>query len=332
MSRSHPLVRPKGTRRTQPKHTATSGRGQRQSQRQSGCYGALRSILLILGLGVLLIAALFVIVQTGPNQTFLIIGMDQRPDESGPARSDVILLLHVDRERGQTALVSIPRDLWLQQPGGVTNRVNTAMVTGYTATDPHSAPRYLIRTLESNFRVPIDGYFLLNFDAFLHVVDAVGGVEVDVPTAIVDPAYPTEDYGVQTIRFDAGPQHLDAERALIYVRTRHQDSDFGRSVRQQQVIQALANKMMQPQSWPRIPAVVAAVWGSVQSDAGLSGTLSMAMAAYYLATGEVETLILNRDYVIPWTTEGGAYVLLPQWEVIRPTLDLLFVDSVFSTE
>jgi polyisoprenyl-teichoic acid--peptidoglycan teichoic acid transferase len=156
------------------------------------------------------------------------------------------------------------------------------------------------------------------------VVDAVGGVEVDVPRTIVDPNYPTEDYGVQTIRFEAGPQQMDAERALIYVRTRHQDSDFGRAARQQQVIQAVASKMMQPQNWPRLPAVAVAVLRGVQTDVGLSGMASTLMAAYYLATGQVETVVLDQTYVTPWTTESGAYVLLPQWEAIRPTFDHLF--------
>jgi polyisoprenyl-teichoic acid--peptidoglycan teichoic acid transferase len=320
MRRTHPLARRSTARRTHQNRSATADR----RQWQGGCYGVLRPALLLLGLGTLLLVAIFIIASVGPNQTFLIIGVDQRPNEVGPARSDVILLMHVDNTRGQSALVSIPRDLWLQQPGGVTNRVNTAMVTGYHADDPHAAPRYLTRTLESNFRVPIDGYFLLNFDAFLRVVDAVGGVEVDVPRTIVDPNYPTEDYGVQTIRFEAGPQQMDAERALIYVRTRHQDSDFGRAARQQQVIQAVASKMMQPQNWPRLPAVAVAVLRGVQTDVGLSGMASTLMAAYYLATGQVETVVLDQTYVTPWTTESGAYVLLPQWEAIRPTFDHLF--------
>ena len=98
--------------------------------------------------------------------------------------------------------------------------------------------------MEQAFRRPVDRYVVVDFQTFVRLVDALGGIEIDVPEAIVDTEYPTPDYGVTTIRFDPGPQVLDGEQALVYARTRHDDSDFGRSERQQQVIGAIAARLL----------------------------------------------------------------------------------------
>src|SRR5437763_15019205 len=97
---------------------------------------------------------------------------------------------------------------------------------------------------------------LIGLQGVRDIVDAVGGVDVTVAEAIHDDAYPTDDYGIITVDIAAGRQHMDGETALRYARTRHQDSDFGRIARQQQVIAAVRNAMLNPVNWPRIPAVV----------------------------------------------------------------------------
>jgi LCP family protein required for cell wall assembly len=284
-------------------------------------------LLLLLGLLPLLAAAFLWLAPGQSARTFLIAGVDQRSAETGPTRADVIMIMQVDPQANRVALMSVPRDLWLPQPGGATNRINTALAVGYDADDLNAAPHYLMQTLAANFGVPLDGYFLLNFEAFVDVVDAVGGVDVDVPTTIVDTAYPTEDYGVQTIRFEAGPQHLDGEQALIYVRTRHQDSDFGRAARQQQVIRAVATQILSPRNWARIPALMAAITQNVQSDVSPAQWPILGRAALILAAGDVKTLVLGQEYVEPWTTESGASVLLPRWDAINPAVHQLFTHA-----
>ena len=91
----------------------------------------------------------------------------------------------------------------------------------------------------------------LDFATFVRAVDALGGI-IGRARAHLDRALPSPDYGVTTIRFDPGRQAIDGERALIYVRTRHSDGDFGRSMRQLQVVRALAAEVTQPESWPRL--------------------------------------------------------------------------------
>ncbi|MBX2997721.1 MAG: LCP family protein [Caldilineaceae bacterium] len=320
MSRTHPLRRRRATRKPQQIEAGVA----LPPQTERGCRSAGLALLLLLVLLPLLAAAFLWLAPGQSAQTFLIAGIDQRPDETGPARADVIVIMQIDPGVNRVALMSVPRDLWLPQPDGVTNRVNTALVRGYRASDPEAGPRYLAQTLAANFGLPLNGYFILNFEAFVDVVNAVGGIDVDVPAPIVDTAYPTEDYGVQTIRFETGPQHMDGERALIYVRTRHQDSDFGRAARQQQLIRAVAEKIRSPLNWIRIPAVMIAIGRNVQSDVPLTQWPILGRAASILAAGDVDTLILDQNYVQPWTTESGAAVLLPRWDAINPALQRLF--------
>src|SRR5437763_8132338 len=109
---------------------------------------------------------------------------------------------------------------------------------------------------------------LIGLQGVRDIVDAVGGVDITVSQPIHDDAYPTDDYGIITVDIPAGRQHMDGETALRYARTRHQDSDFGRVARQQQVLVALRSKMLQPQGWWRWPGVLAAVQRTTQTDLG----------------------------------------------------------------
>ena len=91
--------------------------------------------------------------------------------------------------------------------------------------------------------LPIHYTAQINFDGFARVIDALGGVTIDVPRRIVDDAYPTADFGTVRIEFEPGPQRMGGARALIYARTRHADSDFERAGRQQQVIRAVVDEL-----------------------------------------------------------------------------------------
>ena len=92
--------------------------------------------------------------------------------------------------------------------------------------------------------VKIDHGGFIDFQGFVDLIDTIGGIEVDVPKAIVDPTYPDYDYGYQVFRINAGRQVLDGRTTLKYVRSRHSTSDFDRSERQQLVLKAIRDKML----------------------------------------------------------------------------------------
>ncbi len=328
---NHPLRRRTSSRsqgrRSRPRKAPPTRRSTRQDRPRAVLQGILGLITrLIALLAALLLGGGLLVWLTGAGgpRTFLILGVDQRPGERYPTRADTILLAHVDPARERAVLLSIPRDLWLPQPQGPANRINTAVPNGAEPDDIHAGPRYLAQTIQENFGIPIQGYVMVNFTGFVAVVDAAGGVTVDVPALLVDNAYPTPDFGVTQVRFQPGPQRLDGERALIYVRTRHQDSDFGRAARQQQVVQALARQLLRPSGWLRLPGVLAAALDAVQSDLGPWDVPALLRLGFYLATDRAQFVVLGREYTDPWTSPGGAAVLLPRWPAIRPLLAELF--------
>jgi len=259
----------------------------------------------------------------GRPLSVLLLGIDRRADESGPTRSDSMILLGSRSDGASAALLSIPRDLWVDIPGVGEQRINTALFFGHDPADAGAGPRLSMHTVQQELGRPVDRYLLLDFATFVRAVDALGGVEVDVPAPIVDTEYPTPDYGITTVRFDPGVQTMDGERALVYVRTRHSDGDFSRSARQLQVIQALAAKALQPATWPRLPELLRVLRAGVVTDLTSGDALALLPLASALANGEVQAATLE-DATTPWITSGGAWVLLPNREAIQQIVTQLF--------
>ena len=265
--------------------------------------------------------------QSNPAQlTLLVLGTDQRADESGPTRSDAMVLASVRPDNQQAALVSIPRDLWVDIPGVGEQRINTALFFGYDDDDPLAGPDLAVTAVEQNLGVRIDRVAVLDFGTFVRLVDAVGGIEIDVPRPIVDTQYPTPDYGVTTISFEPGVQQMTGEQALIYARTRHADDDFGRAERQQQVIQAIAARLVNPATWSRLPAVLEVLRTSVVTDIQPADYPALWSMVQAVGTGNVQTATLA-DAATPWITPAGAWVLLPDWAAIEATMNRLLGDG-----
>ncbi|MCP2327371.1 LCP family protein required for cell wall assembly [Hamadaea flava] len=174
-------------------------------------------------------------VQTTKAVNLLILGSDSRDPDTDGSRTDTIMLAHVAADRSSAQIVSIPRDTWLDIPraknghGGVKAKINAAFAWG-------GIP-LMVRTVEAYSKVRIDHVVVIDFAGFAQVVDALGGIEVDVEKNFtsIHPPYR---------KFKAGPQHLDGAEALDYSRQRKQfaNGDFSRIKHQQQVIRAVLAK------------------------------------------------------------------------------------------
>lgn len=281
-----------------------------RSTSRHGCCGSVLVLLALLA--VLATAAVTSSILLAPvaPRTILVLGLDRRPDETGPTRSDTLLLMAVRPDVPQVALLSIPRDLYVEVPGHGQSRINTAHFFG--------GPALAAKTVALNFGVPIDRWARLDFNGFRAIVDAAGGVDIDVPRRIVDNAYPTEDYGVMRIEFPAGRQHMDGETALRYVRTRHDSNDFERAERQQQVVLALIGQLLQPSAWPRWPAVAHAFIQSVETNLRPWDILALLPTLVRVGPEGIKHVVINAEMTTPFTTPSGGQVLLPRWERIRP--------------
>lgn len=191
------------------------------------------------------------------GMTILIVGVDERPEyrEEG-VRSDTLMLAHVNMFEGWVNLLSIPRDSQIELPDIGTTKINVAYGRGYeqaetrygVGTTPQqggmaSAAQAVEQFCDSYGRgIRIHHIAQVNFAGFVEIIDAMGGISIDVPKHIIDDEYPTPNFGTMTVEFQPGPQEMDGATALIYARTRHADSDFHRAQRQQQVVQAIIQK------------------------------------------------------------------------------------------
>jgi LCP family protein required for cell wall assembly len=288
-----------------------------QGQRRVGCGRWLWVAVGFFGTGIFCCALAFIIPLIVPAGVvnILIIGVDARPDEEIEyARTDSILLVGVQPNRMRVSLLSIPRDLYIDMPGYGLQRVNTIHRTA-GLDDFGTGPQALKDSIGLSFGVQPGRYVRLGFDAFVALVDAVGGVEVDVPRTIVDDAYPTSDGGTTTVRFNPGLQWMDGTTALIYARTRHADDDYQRAARQQQVLGAVAGKLANPIYW--LPAS-ASILRNVDTD--LSPFDLWRAAPSLLVNGfRPEHLVIDREYIV--SVAGGA---APNYDKLRPWISERF--------
>ncbi|MFI7547884.1 LCP family protein [Actinoplanes sp. NPDC049599] len=177
----------------------------------------------------------------GDAMNFLILGSDTRdPGATGGSRSDTIIVLHLPADRASAQLVSIPRDTWVHVPrspdgrhGDTQAKINAAFAWGGTP--------LMVQTVEEYTSVRIDHVLMVDFAGFKEIVDALGGVEIDVEQAFTS----THSLNVGGVRdFKAGPQTMDGAAALDYARERYafEDGDFARIRHQHQVIKAILSK------------------------------------------------------------------------------------------
>lgn len=246
-----------------------------------------------------------------PPTDILILGLDSRAGEGAAARTDSIMLLGIVPGQLQVSLLSMPRDLFIEVPGYGSQRVNTINLLGEQAATG-SGPALLAASIQATFGVGVDRFVRLDFQGFVRLIDAVGGVTIDVERAIVDDAYPTEDGGTVSIRFDPGLQHMDGERALIYARTRHTSDDYQRAVRQQQIIGALAGRLLNPLVWP---GALAALGSSMETDLTIGDMLGLSLPVL-VNRGRFDQLVIDREWIVG-SAQGHA---MPNLERLIPWL------------
>ncbi len=273
-----------------------------------------------------------------PNRvTILLLGIDQRGDEEGPFRTDTMIVLSLDPVRRTGAMLSIPRDLWVHIPGFQPGRINTANSLGDAYQVPGGGPALAAQTVERNLGLRIDHTVRVNFDLFLRAVEAIGPVEVCVEETIHDENYPDGSYGVMTVHFDPGCQPLEAERLLQYARTRHTEGgDFDRARRQQQVIQAIRDRVLSLGGVQALLSQAPALWEAARQD--IETTLSfedivrLALLAQEIPPENITQAVLDAAYVEPVITAEGDQVLRLRGDAMRTLLQDLFNPTQLTQE
>jgi LCP family protein required for cell wall assembly len=263
----------------------------------------------------------------GPGRiNILLIGLDGRSGNyQRAARADAIAVLGVNFADRTARLLSIPRDLWVPLPGLPENRtpegkINTAYVWGEADKLPGGGPGYLATVLTSTFNLRIDRFAVINFTAFEDAVDAIGGIDIDVPTEIHDARYPVGNGSTMVVDIPAGWVHFDGEAALIYARTRHQDGDFARMRRQQSVLMAVRDKVLSAEALPYLPALVQALHGTVYTNVSFDDIALLGCVAPQISRESIQAMAIDQTMVYSWRSPKNESALQPKMELIEPVL------------
>ena len=247
----------------------------------------------------------------------LLMGSDERRDSSGNViggdvpHSDTMILVAVDTDHKQARMLSVPRDLVATIPGyGPIHRINEAYTIGETKHLAGGGPALAVKTMEQLTGINIPYYAVTTFDGFRQTVNAVGGVNINVERPITDHDYPGQGTDFMPVYVPAGPQLLDGEKALEYVRSRHDDplSDFGRNQRQQKFVSAVSHKLLQPSRVGQFSQFLDIVKRNVRTNLSPAQILGMGQAMISLGKGHLQTYAVGPDMVTQPTF--GQYAFL----------------------
>ncbi len=265
---------------------------------------------------------------------------DTKTEFTGAYLAQTDIVVTIDPATKYVGMLSIPRDLQVNIPGNGAGKLDAAFSFGYQSkkTDnPYADGAGLaIATIEENFGIPIDAYAWVGLDGFIKVINTAGGVDVDVTHPMVDDTYPNDinattgqkvstqnAYGLKRLYIAPGPQHLNGVEALEYVRTRHSDlvGDFGRSVRQQQVLDQLKVKLEKPDIIAQLPQLANDLNGYVKTSMSLTDLASLGNFARTINSGSIDRLVLGPPYSEPMKTGTN---FAPVCDKIIPAIQKMF--------
>jgi LCP family protein required for cell wall assembly len=251
----------------------------------------------------------------------ILLGTDHRPPVNG-WRTDTMVLVSIDPGEKLVSMVSIPRDLYVAIPGYGKTRLNLADNIGEAEHYPGGGPALLRATLEKNLGLTFDRYIRVDFQGFADVVDILGGIDVDVrcPTELWVPnmKLPGEYLLYRTV--PAGMQHMDGDFALIYCRCRAHTPVFDRDRRQREVLLAIRNRVLElgvPGLLSRLFELLETMKLHVQTDLEPDEIVALAQLLPQIPLYNVSQRVLDLSVAPEWYTSEGAWVMLPDRQLIK---------------
>lgn len=208
--------------------------------------------------------------------TVLIMGVDEREDDVG--RSDTMMVAMLDPDSNRVSLISIPRDTRVRIRNRGYDKINAAYAYGGISLAEN--------TVENLIGVDLDHYFIINTKNFARIIDAIGGVDINVREYMYYED-PWDDDGGLYIDFEPGLQHMNGKQAIQYVRYRDSEGDIGRIARQQDFMRACMTKLTSPLIITKLPKIINEVTNSVQTDLSINELL--AFAGTIRSAGGLET-------------------------------------------
>jgi LCP family protein required for cell wall assembly len=264
---------------------------------------------------------------TGKFTNVLLVGLDTR-ENTGLLNTDTIIMASYNYDSNDITLLSIPRDFHVEVEEGVSWYVRINSIYNAAEQEEEGAGiRALQDTVERVTGQEIQYYAMVDFKAFVEIIDTIGGVDVNVENSFTDYLYPLGD-GYQTISFEAGPQTMDGETALIYSRSRHslqnnEGSDFARAKRQQKIIIALKDKLLSSESLTNpktLLGILSSIDGNIRVSEFSTNDIEAALELskkFNENSGQIYSFVLdtsvgNYSLVEKKPMESGAYAIGPK--------------------
>jgi LCP family protein required for cell wall assembly len=263
----------------------------------------------------------------------LLIGSDQRPNQ-GTYNTDTLIVVSIDPTTKQVAMFSLPRDSsdiplppgpLANAYGGVyPNKINSLftavrnrgdLVAGNSKTRGYNALKLVLGNL---YQLDIKYFVEVNFDGFKQVVDAMGGVTINVQVPVIDDSYPSDTGRHARVYIPSGIQHMSGAEALVYARSRHGSDDFDRGYRQQRVLTSMREQANIPNLIPRIPELFAAFKATVKTDIPQGDMAKLAGLAGSVDTKNIRSYVFSFPRYGTQTGPGApVYKYLPNVSKIR---------------
>lgn len=312
-------------------------KGQIKSKRPRGLLkwllislAVIAAVLVVIGAIMYVYVSQVPLENTGGRTNILVLGVDEKA-----SLSDTILLVSIKDSFGQkpeVVMTNIPRDLYVEIPNYGGNKINAAHSLGENNGHPEGGPGLTAETIESEFDIPVHYYASLDFESFGKIIDAVGGVELDIKSSIDDPYYPAPGYdGYEPFYIEEGTQTLDGETALKYARSRKTTSDFDRSFRQQQIVLAVKDKVLNPESkfgYLRVLSVMKVV--ELNTESNLNTLEKIKLGNLFRKVDEEDTkryVIDTSNFLTSNPYAGGLVPSNGNFEEIQEFMDEIFTQS-----
>jgi LCP family protein required for cell wall assembly len=246
----------------------------------------------------------------------LLLGGDSRGlKQNELPRSDSVMVASIDPVTKKAQLFSILRDTYVKIPGNGEDRINTAITIG--------GPNLAMRTVSDLLGIPIQYYVYTDFKGFIALVDAIGGIDLDVEKAMV--YQDSEDDHIYDINLKKGMQHLNGNTALQYVRFRHDAlSDFTRTERQRKFMQAVAQKLQSTTSLIKLPVILNAMDPYIETNLSVTDMLKLGALGFEAKTDGIVSSQLPPNELLVEKNVRGADVISVNKDKLQ-----LFIKNVF---
>lgn len=272
------------------------------------------------------------------HTNFLLLGTGGKFHEGGNL-TDSIIVTSLDHENKLVTMLSIPRDLYVKNEEIVDSRINEVYFNAKTKLGSSAAGlEYLKKKVEEMVGIPIHYWVKIDFQGFKDLIDALGGIDIEVKEAIYDPFYPKDGtFLYEPFSISPGLHHMDGEVALKYARSRKTTSDFDRAARQQQILYAIKDQALKTEtifSQEKIKSILIALKENIETNIKVQEILTLGAFAKDFSADKLVHRLIHDDptqcggfvYTPMREAYGGMFVLVPAggFEFLHLYADLNF--------